>query len=199
MTKQEFLDTLKEKISKLPYDEVEEHLSFYSEMIDDSIEDGLTEEEAVNKIGNVDKIAEEILSEVPFYKLIIEKIKRARDFSNLEVIMIILCAPIWFSLLVAVGAVVFSVYVSIWAIIISLWACFGALVACAPYCFIVGIVNLFSGNPLQGIAVFGVSVCTLGLSIFLFYGVKLLTKLVLHTTKKIALYFKNRLIKKEVK
>ena len=199
MTKQEFLDTLKEKISKLPYDEVEEHLSFYSEMIDDSIEDGLTEEEAVNKIGNIDKISEEILSEVPFYKLIFEKIKRARNFSNLEIIMIILCAPIWFSLLIAVGAVVFSVYVSIWAVIISLWACFGVTVACAPYCFIVGIVNLFSGTPLQGIALFGISVIIAGLAIFIFYGVKLLTGLILLVTKKTVLYLKTILIKKEVK
>lgn len=199
MTKQDFLDTLKEKISKLPYDEVEEHLSFYSEMIDDSIEDGLTEEEAVNKIGNVDKIADEILSEVPFYKLIIEKIKRARDFSNLEVIMIILCAPIWFSLLVAVGAVVFSVYVSLWAVIVALWAVFGAFVAVTPYCLVVGIINIISGNLLQGIAHIGCSIIFAGLSILLFLGIKLLTGLTILCTKKVITYFKNLLIKKEVK
>ena len=199
MTKKEFLDELREKISKLPYDEVEEHLSFYSEMIDDSIEDGLTEEEAVNKIGNVDKIAEEILSEVPFYKLIIEKIKRARDFSNLEVIMIILCAPIWFSLLVAVGAVVFSVYVSLWAVIVALWAVFGGLVALSPYCLVVGIINIISGNLLQGVTLIGCSAIIAGLFILLFYAIKLLTGLTMLFTKKVILYFKNLLIKKEVK
>ncbi len=199
MTKKEFLDELREKISKLPCDEVEERLSFYSEMIDDSIEDGLSEEEAVNKIGNVNDIAKQIISEVPFSKLVIEKIKRSRDFSNREIILIILCAPIWFSLLIAVGAIVFSIYVSIWAIIVSLWAVFGGLVALSPYCLVVGIINIISGNLLQGVTLIGCSAIIAGLSLLLFYAIKLLTGLTMLFTKKVILYFKNLLIKKEVK
>ena len=47
MKKQEFITKLEEKLSRLPKKEVEERLNFYSEIIEDKIEDGLTEEQAV--------------------------------------------------------------------------------------------------------------------------------------------------------
>ena len=51
MNKQEFLTDLAAKLSDLPADEIEERVTFYSEMIDDRMEEGLTEEEAVAAIG----------------------------------------------------------------------------------------------------------------------------------------------------
>ena len=59
MTKQNFLDKLRTKLKALPKKEVEECLSFYSEMIDDRIEEGLSECDAVSAIGDVNKITKE--------------------------------------------------------------------------------------------------------------------------------------------
>ena len=47
MTKLNFLLSLNEKLAGLPKNEIEEHLNFYVEMIEDRIEDGMPEEEAV--------------------------------------------------------------------------------------------------------------------------------------------------------
>ena len=60
MNKQEFLMRLSKGLSGLPKDDVEERLSFYSEMIDDRIEEGLSEDAAVSEIGDVDKIISQI-------------------------------------------------------------------------------------------------------------------------------------------
>ena len=60
MTKQEFLSRLREGLSGLPEDDIAERLTFYGEMIDDRIEDGLSEEEAVAEVGSVDDIAAQI-------------------------------------------------------------------------------------------------------------------------------------------
>ena len=49
MTKHEFITQLRDRLSELPEREVEERLSFYVEMIDDRIEDGRTEQEAVEQ------------------------------------------------------------------------------------------------------------------------------------------------------
>ena len=57
MTKNEFISRLRTRLSGLPKDEIEERLAFYSETIDDRIEDGLTQEEAVADLGDVDDIA----------------------------------------------------------------------------------------------------------------------------------------------
>ena len=53
MDKQEFLSKLRAKLFGLPQKELEERLSFYSEMIDDRIEEGLSEEDAVKELGTV--------------------------------------------------------------------------------------------------------------------------------------------------
>ena len=44
MSKQEFLAALEEGLSGLPREDVDERLGFYSEMIDDRMEDGLPED-----------------------------------------------------------------------------------------------------------------------------------------------------------
>ena len=64
MTKLNFLLTLHEKLAGYPKEDVEERLSFYSEMIEDRMEEGLTEEEAVAAVGSVEDIAAQIASEL---------------------------------------------------------------------------------------------------------------------------------------
>ena len=58
MNKQSFLDALKEKLYGLPWQELKERLDFYSEMIDDRMEEGITEEEAVAAIEIVEDVQE---------------------------------------------------------------------------------------------------------------------------------------------
>ena len=74
MTKQEFLEKLQVSLYGLPKADIDERVSFYGEMIDDRVEEGLSEEEAVADIGTIDGIVSEILSETPITKLVKEKI-----------------------------------------------------------------------------------------------------------------------------
>ena len=62
MTKQEFLAELREKLKGLPEQDLEERLSFYSESIEDRMEDGLSEEEAVAGVGTVEEIVAQALT-----------------------------------------------------------------------------------------------------------------------------------------
>jgi len=61
MRKFEFLEELKHRLSKLSDCEIEKTASFYAECIDDRIEEGMTEEEAVCALGSIDSIVKEIL------------------------------------------------------------------------------------------------------------------------------------------
>ena len=110
MRKLEFLNVLKRKLKGLPSEDVAERLDFYSEMIDDRVEDGYTEEEAVSKIGNVDDIAEQIIKETPLIKIAKERIKNNRKIKSWEIVLLVLGSPIWFSLGIALFAVIFSLY-----------------------------------------------------------------------------------------
>lgn len=63
MSKKEFLKSLKRRLQALPADEREKALSYYGELIDDRREAGYTEEGAVDALGPVQAIADDILTE----------------------------------------------------------------------------------------------------------------------------------------
>ena len=65
MTKQEFLAQLQSGLLGLTESDAQERLTFYSEMIDDRMEEGLSEQDAVAQIGEIDEIVASILAEIP--------------------------------------------------------------------------------------------------------------------------------------
>lgn len=197
MSKNEFLEQLRKGLSGLPQQDVEERLTFYSEMIDDRMEEGLSEEEAVCEIGNVDEIISQIIADTPITKLVKEKIKPKKRLKAWEILLLVLGSPIWLSLGIAVFAVILSLYISLWAVIISLWAVFASLAACSIGGVAAGIAFVIGGNGLSGIAMIGAGIVCAGLSIFMFYGCKATTKGTLILTKKMAICIKKCIIKKE--
>lgn len=196
MNKQEFLAQLRKGLSGLPQNDIEERLTFYSEMIDDRMEEGLSEEEAVRENGDVEGIVSQIIADTPFTKFVKEKVKPKRRLSAWEITFLILGSPIWLSLLIAAFCVVISIYAALWSLIISLWAVEVSLWGCALGGILGGIILGFVGNKFPGIALAGMGVVCIGLSIFLFYGCKGATKGILLLTKKIALGIKNCFIRK---
>ena len=100
MDKQEFLSKLRAKLFGLPQKELEERLSFYSEMIDDRIEEGLSEETAVKELGTVDVVAGQIIAEIPLSKLVKERIKPKRALNVWEIVLLAIGSPIWLSLMI---------------------------------------------------------------------------------------------------
>lgn len=64
MTRAEFLAELDRRLSPLPKKQSYDYLVYYAEMMTDRMEDGMTEEEAVESMERVDVIARRILGEV---------------------------------------------------------------------------------------------------------------------------------------
>lgn len=198
MSKNEFLSALQLGLSGLPKDEIEERLNFYSEIIEDRMEEGLLEEEAVLAVGTVEKIVAQAVTEIPLAKIAKERIKPKRHLKVWEIVLLALGSPIWLSLGIAVVAVIVALYVSLWSVIISLWTVFGSLVICSLAGMIAGIILICNGSGFAGGAMIGAGIVCSGLSVFMFYGCKVATKGILILTKKMAVWIKNMFIKKEV-
>lgn len=190
MTKLEFLDALYDKLSGLPEKEMEERLTFYSEMIDDGIEEGLSEKEAIERIGAIEDIVAETAENKP------EKAKQKLS-PWVIIVLLILGAPLWISLLAAAFSVVIALYASLWPVVISLWAAVVALWGSALGGVLIGIILICTGSAPAGIAYIGIALICLGLSLFLFYGCKAVTKGAGWLTKQIAIGIRNRISKKE--
>ena len=197
MNKQEFLDALQKHLAGFPKEELAERLSFYSEMIDDRIESGLSEEDATAELGTPMAVAEQILKGTPLLRLAKERVKPKRRLAAWEIILLALGSPIWLSLLIAVFAVALALYAVLWSGIVSLWAVFAATVGSAVGCTAGGILFLFTAGVPVGLACVGVGIFASGLSVFLFFVCKAATRGTLILTKQLALWTKRLFLKKE--
>lgn len=198
MSKQEFLLELQNALCGLPQDDIQKSLDFYSEMIDDRIEDGLLEEDAIAQIGDIQEIAKQILTDTPITKLVKQKIKRTRRMSALEIVLLVLGSPIWLSLILSAVAVALSVYVSLWSVVISLWACEAAFVGSAFGGFVSAIVIFTTGqNTYAGLMMLAGGIFLVGFSILFSFVCKWATKGMIWLTKKLTLWIKSRFLRKE--
>ena len=197
MCKQEFLEQLQKGLSGLPREDIEERLSFYSEMIDDRMEEGLSEDEAVGEIGPVNGVVAQILADTPLAKIVKERVKPNRGMKAWEIVLLVLGSPIWLSLLIAAIAVILSLYISLWSVIISLWAVFASFAACSVGGVLACIVFAAGGSGASGLAMLAAGIVCAGLSILMFYGCRAATDGTLILTRKMAIRIKKRFIRKE--
>ena len=167
MDKYDFLLALEARLAGLPEADRQASLDFYSEMLDDLVEGGMTEAEAVASLGSPDAIAEEILLEMPLPKLVKAKMKKRR-LSGLEITLLAVGFPIWLPIGIALLAVVFAIYISLWAVVVSLYAANAAMAACAPTGIAAAVVLFASGKPAAALLLLGAGLALAGLSILWF-------------------------------
>ena len=170
MKKTEFLDALSRGLSSLPKREREERVNFYREMIEDRIEEGIPEEEAVAGVGTVDGIVSQILSERP--AVVGEPQKKSGGRVGL-ILLLVLVFPVWFPLLLAlfvsIVSALFSFFVTLWAVELSLAA--GAIGGVGSF-----FVLLFTGQFAPAFFTLGAALVSGGLAILLFFGAVAVTK-----------------------
>lgn len=199
MTKLRFLLSLHDKLKDLPKSEVEARLNFYSEMIEDRMEEGLSEEEAVAAVGSVDEIAAQIAADITPASESADSPTLKRHRKSWEIALLVLGSPLWLPLLIAVFAVAVSLYITLWSVVISLWAIPVSLIGCAVGITIAGISFAIGGHGLVGTAIIGSGIVCAGLAIPACFICKWATAGVLVFTKKSVLYLKERIAGKEKK
>ena len=199
MKKDEFLNELRRRLDGLSPGDIEERVSFYSEMIDDRMEEGLSEEEAVRGIGSVDSVVGQIMSEIPLSRLVKDRVKSKKSFGAGFVILMVLGFPIWFPIAVTVLSLIFSFFVTIWSVILAFFATDLALAVAAVGTMITGVASLFSSNPAGAAFFAGVAFICAGLSILFFVFSLWVAKGTVFLTGKVILGLKTAFIAKEAK
>ena len=164
MNKQEYLEKLRRALAQMPPEELEKQLAYYDELFSDMCEDGMTEAEAAARLGEPDAVAQELLAALPLGALVKSRIRSAGSLSALNIVLLVLGFPLWFSLLVSAFAVVLSLLITLWALAVSCAAVVLALGLSAlaiPLAMVFGFVE---GSPLVliGCALAAAGLCVLG-------------------------------------
>ena len=183
MNKQDFLAKLETALAGIPHAERQKTVDYYREYIEDCIEDGAQEEEAVNSLESVDDIAEKIINEIPIHKFVSESVK-SKKYGGIKIALIILGSPVWIPLLIGAISTIFSLYMSVWAIILSLFttslglAIGGIGYAISSFIFI-------GKNILSTLFMLGGGLICVGLGILIFILTIEFSKLFIKYTKRI--------------
>lgn len=198
MNKQQFLAALRERLCGLPQRDIARSLDFYAEMIDDRVEDGLTEAQAVREMGLVDEIAEQIFLDTPLPRLVKAKMHPERALRVWEVILLVLGSPVWLPLLLAAAAVLLAVYVVVWSVVVTFYATDLALAACCLGGIAGGIVLFAADNGIRVLlACIGCGLVCAGLAILWFFACNLVALGIIRFTRWFGRSLKARFIRKE--
>ena len=170
MNKETFLAELRNALRGFPEEDIEERVAFYSEMIADRMEEGLTEEEAIAQTGAIQNIVSQTIADTPLHKLVKENARTRKPMSAGEIVLLVVGSPLWLALGIALLAVILALYVVLWALLVVLWAVEVSFIASALACVASAVYLFTQGESIYALMALGAGLFLAGLSIFLFFG-----------------------------
>ena len=196
MTKADFLRLLERALMQLSEEERRKNLEYYSELLDDMMEEGMTEAEATARLGSPNQIAQSILQEMPLGKLVTTRMKPKSGWTPLAIVLAVVGSPVWVPLLLAGVAVMLAVFVSIWALGFAAVAVVLALAVAVVAAPIIAIRTAVLTLPL-GLMLLGAGLVLLGLCVMGGLMAVELCKLLWQLTVWLAHKIKGLFIRKE--
>ncbi|TGY73772.1 DUF1700 domain-containing protein [Enterorhabdus sp. NM05_H27] len=182
MNKQEYLARLRAALACLPEGEIEESVAFYTEMIDDRVADGLTEEEATAQLDDPKAAARAIIADLPVVPRTVVRTKQRNR--ALYWTLVILGFPLWFPLLLAAGMLVLAGLLTIWCLILGLWLLAAGLLAGGPLGIGVCLWALAVGQPAYGVFELGSGLLCFGLGLFCLHGAVAASKTLMQVSRQ---------------
>lgn len=185
MNKEEFLQTLDQRLQTLPQSDRERSVHYFSEIIDDRMEDGMSEEEAVADLESIDAIVEDILNEREEAEVssTIQPSKTRRFPLWLTILLLVLGSPVWVPLFLTAISVATTLYLCLWIILACVYLAAVSLV----FGGVAGFFAVFSAAGVYGApaAVFlaGASFFCIGGGILLFFPATWFAKWIVKLTK----------------
>ena len=197
MTRFDFLYELRQGLKDFSEEEIMEHIVYYREMIEDRIEDGMTEAEALKEIGTPEEVVARIYAETPLPKLVKTKLRQKPHLRTWEIVLLALGCPIWLSILISVIAVIISLFAVVFSVVISLYAIAVSFVACGVAGVLATVPMFIVQNPLSGFAALGLGLFFTGGAILMFLCCNSVSKLCAQLIRKFILWIKSLFVRKE--
>ena len=147
-------------------DEKARAMEFCAESIDDRMEDGMAEEDAVAALGDVEDVARGLLADRPLGAVVRE---RVRHESNAGRVVLLICAS---PLLLTLFAVGLSVYAALWAAMVSVYAAVASLLDAGAGCALGGVALMFMQGAAPGLCVCGAGLVSFALGLLLIAPMK---------------------------
>lgn len=166
MVRKEFNKRLRKSLKGLSRQERQEVIDYYNEMIDDSIESGKTEQEAIAELGSPEDLAKKILSEnYPVEPISADKgsgNKKKSSLKPLWIVLIIIGSPLWLGLAIGAAGLIVGLLAGALGLVVGLFAACAGLVVGGVGATVYGVIMLFSEFG-YGLACAGGGICSFAL------------------------------------
>ena len=199
MTRNEWIAELRGLLERrgVPASEVADALEYYAEAIDDRVEQGFSEQQALKEIGSPAQACDAVAETVPVAKRAVAAATATRERKALVGVLLLVSAVFWVPLAFGLLGAAAGVYATIWAAVLVVWTGIGSLLACGlgavPLaCFSASCgalaEGLFSGSGLLALGALGVAIIPLGIiaSVLLFKASVLFVRWVVHFFLRVA-------------
>ena len=196
MNKKEFLEALEKRLQALPKEEIQERLEFYSEAIDDRVEEGKTEEQAIEEIGTLDEITWEIVKKTPLVTLVKEKVKPKRKMRAWEIVLLCVGFPLWFPLLVTAFALLLVAYILAWVLVIVTYSVEMATASAGLAAIGAGVATFFNGSHWLGFGMAGAGAMCVGFALLWVFACVGATRASISLTRAIILSIKKKFVRR---
>ncbi|MBR5421784.1 MAG: DUF1700 domain-containing protein [Lachnospiraceae bacterium] len=168
MNKEEYIQELRKRLTGLMQNDIDDRVAYYMERVDERMEAGASEEEAVAALGPVDTTVSNIMNEIPLSQLAVNRVQTGQKSSVGWILLLIFTFPFWFPLLITAAALIFALYITLWAIVLAFFAVDFALAISSIAAIPVSIAFFGAGNPAAGVFVIGIGLILLGIANLLF-------------------------------
>ncbi len=201
MNKQEYLNALRDALEKQSISNIDNMIEYYDEMICDRMEDGMSEEDAVNSMDSITDIVHEAVLDKSVPTLVKEKVKKSRDKAKSEgkewiwILLAVLGFPVWFPLVLTFAILLFVFFLVFWILVGTLFIIVLALGISAVACFLTSFTVLFGYISFPGFVVsLGGALALAGITILLWKPIVAFSKVAAGFFKDIIISIKKKFI-----
>lgn len=184
MNRQQFMNRLAAELSKLPKEEIEAAMEYYSEYFDEAGPE--REEETIRELGSPSKVATQIKADYAVRQLDVENGRQTTKKGLSAILWVILgvfAAPVALPVAIALGAIAFAIFITIFALALSLLICLVAFCFSGIALIFIGIAGL-GGSFAGGLMLIGIGLVGAGLTAVLCMGVIIGAKALIRLTAK---------------
>ncbi|MGI6070676.1 MAG: DUF1700 domain-containing protein [Blautia sp.] len=170
MTKTEYLNYLSRRLRRLPKEDFDIAMEYFTEYFDEAGPEN--EQQAIRDLGSPEDAADAIIRDMAYQQLNTPPQEKSlkRNLSTIWIVILaIFASPIALPLAIAGCAVIFSVVIAILSLIASVILVAICMIGASIISVIAGIWLLFT-SPINGMAVLGAGLIAVGISILITYA-----------------------------
>ena len=172
MNRRDFIDELKKRLRKLPYDEIKEAVDYYEGYFDDAGEEN--EQAVLAELGSPSAVSAQIIAGFAVRSAEDKSVKKNWRSAWL-VALALFASPVAIPLALAAGLLALALVIVVSAVIFSFFAASVSMFAGSVICFVSGILVITQSIPTT-IYLIGVGLVTLGAGAAIFISTKTLSK-----------------------